>query len=48
MNWRVSKNFGLGTVGCVVSLFFGGITMWYITLTHKKFIGELDDSLLDK
>ncbi len=35
--WRVSGNFGLGTVGKILSLFLGWWVYWYVALTKKPY-----------
>ena len=37
LSWTISDRFGLGTLGKILSLFFFGITQWYIALARKQY-----------
>ena len=39
---KTCKNFGLGTLGAILSIFFGIFVYWYIVLTDKQFIAQLN------
>lgn len=41
-NYKACQNFGLGTLGCVLGGLFGVWVYWYIVLTNKPFVGQLD------
>jgi hypothetical protein len=35
INWKIAERFGMGDIGKILSLFFGGIVHWYIALSGK-------------
>lgn len=40
--WKIAENFGLGTAGKILYILFGPFVMWYIVLTKKPFIGQIN------
>lgn len=47
VSFKIAENFGLGTLGCILAIFFPIFVYWYIALTNKPFIGRIDAKYLD-
>lgn len=43
----ICKNFGLGILGCILAIFFGFFVYWYIALTNKQFVGNINPKYQD-
>lgn len=41
-SYKVFANFGLGVLGCILGLFFGVFVYWYIVITKKPFIAQIN------
>lgn len=40
--FKICQNFGLGLLGCILGIFFTIFVYWYIVLTNKPFIAEIN------
>lgn len=47
VSFKLGENFGLGTLGCILTIFFPTFAYWYIVLTDKPFVGRLDAKYLE-
>ena len=47
VSFKIAENFGLGTLGCILAIFFTTFVYWYIVLDDKQFVGRLDAKYLD-
>lgn len=43
VTFKTCENFGCSTFVCILSMFFGVFVYWYIVLTNKPFIGQIND-----
>lgn len=42
ITFKVCENFGCSTFVCILGIFFGVFVYWYIALTNKPFVGQID------
>lgn len=42
LTWKICSNFGVGVLGCILSIFFSTFVYWYIALTNKEFLYQLN------
>lgn len=42
VHYQVAKNFGLDILGCILTVLFPVVVYWYLALSDKQFIGQLD------
>lgn len=47
VNFKISKNFRLGTLGCILSIFIGIFVWYYIAIKKLPFQAELKSKYLD-
>lgn len=42
INYKIAESYGFDTIGCVITVLFPIPAYWYIALSDKQFVGNLD------
>lgn len=45
--WKIAENYGLDVIGCILTILFPIPALWYLALSQRQFVGNLDAKYLD-